>query len=396
MEPLLDLALLLFGTKFFGILFKKLHQPSVAGELVGGVVLGPSILAIVKPSTFVTAIADLGLIFLILLISLGVEWKRIEDDAETFVWLEVGRILLAGFIGYMIGFVFGFNVYSSVAIGAVMALSSTAIVSRTIADLKKMDTKEGEIAIGLQVVDEVVAIVAIAIIAGFFKGDSLGIYSVFSTILIVIGFFVVTGRVGFKVVNKLTSSLQKYGIEDTLFGFTLLLALILASVTESLNLATLLGVFLTGMILSKSAQSQLITRKVKDVGENFFIPIFFGSLGLAVNIFAINQYIVHIFVMIALFMGVKYGSAYIVMRFSKYKDMSRPIASTFVTMSEMTLVIAAIGISLIDTAVSSILIVSFIIISALSPLVIGSAFNKKNEPKQLSAYFDASKKYKGK
>ena len=64
MEPLVDLALLLFGAKLGGILFSKIKQPSVVGELIAGIILGPSILALIRPSSLITVVSDLGLLFL--------------------------------------------------------------------------------------------------------------------------------------------------------------------------------------------------------------------------------------------------------------------------------------------------------------------------------------------
>jgi Kef-type K+ transport system membrane component KefB len=286
MEPLIDLALLLFGAKLGGILFSKLKQPSIVGELVAGIILGPSLLSLIRPSNLVTSVGDLGLLFLVLLVSLSIEWKIFEGKTEEYVWIELTRVVIT--LGLVFGLVyfFSWNVYTFLILGFVIALSSTAVVSRTLADMKELHTPEGQALMGLEVVDEVVAIICVALIANIMGGEAITMEPILTTIFVAVGLFVVVGRVGFRFVNKLTGSIQKYGVEEALLGFTLLLAFALGSLTEGLGLAAVLGVFIAGMILSRSAQYPIITRKVKEIGESFFIPIFFASVGLTVNIFA--------------------------------------------------------------------------------------------------------------
>ncbi|MCX6815063.1 MAG: cation:proton antiporter, partial [Candidatus Aenigmarchaeota archaeon] len=84
---LFSIVLLLFAAKAGGIIFSKLRQPSVAGELIAGVIVGPSILSLVTKTPIIEAMSDLGLVFLILLISMSVDWRKLESKAETFAWI---------------------------------------------------------------------------------------------------------------------------------------------------------------------------------------------------------------------------------------------------------------------------------------------------------------------
>ena len=378
MDPLVDLALLLFGAKLGGILFSKLKQPSVIGELIAGIILGPSLLAIVNPSGLVTVVSDLGLLFMILLVSLSINWKILEDRAERFIWMELTRIILVVIAVYAIGTVLGWNIYTMVVMGTVIAIASTAIVARALTDMKLFNTPEGQTLMGLEVIDEVVAIVSVAIIANVMGGSEITIWPILTTIFLVVGLFVVMSRVGFKFITRVTSSIQKYGIDEALFAFTLLFAFLLGSITEGLNLASVLGVFIAGMILCRSAQHPIITRKVKEIGESFFIPVFFASIGLSINLFAASSQIIPILMIIGIVVGVKLGTAMAAFRLFRYNfSDALKLSSGFATLSEMTAVIVAVAVAKLDPVFYIGLIASFVLINAASPLLIKFAFGRK-------------------
>ncbi|MEM5805257.1 MAG: cation:proton antiporter [Candidatus Aenigmatarchaeota archaeon] len=367
-----DLALLLLGAKVCGAIFNKLRQPALVGELLAGIILGSSILGIVKPSLIVNATSQLGLIFLILLTSLAIDWKKIEDKAEMFSAIELIMATLI-FIGtYLIGGLLGWNIFTRIVIGVALLQSSLAIASRTLTNLGKLNTQEGETIIGFQVVDDIAAILSIVIVANFLQNSSIGIEPITKLFLIIVGFFVVMSRVGFKFINWLINSVQKYGMEEALFGVTLVLAFLLATVTEKLGMVSFLGVFLAGILLSRTSQVNIISQKVKEVGETFFIPIFFASLGLGVNIFsAYQQFYLLIFFVIFTILLKWFSSSLPFMFFGFSRGESFKFGSGMTSLSEMSLIVLSLGLAakVLNQALYSMLIVGFVIINILSPLI---------------------------
>lgn len=375
MATLIDLALLLFGAKLGGTLFSKLRQPSVVGELIAGVILGPSVLALVNSSPLVSAISELGLLFLILTVSLSINWKALEGSTEKFIWIELLRTLVTLGVVYALGLFFDWSLMTFLVVGIIIVLSSTSIVSRTLADLKQLGTPEGQDLIGLEIVDEVVAIVSVALLANALSGAGVSVEPLLTTVFVVVGFFVVMGRVGFKLVNRLTASIQKYGIEEALLGFTLLLAFVLGGITESLELSSILGVFMAGMVLSRSAQHPLVNRKVKEIGESFFIPLFFASVGLTINLASASQQLPAIFWLVVSIIGIKAVSTMVALKFFGYESQDAVKISTgFITLSEMTVVIIALASGVLDPALYVNLLTAFVIISIVSPVFIAGAF----------------------
>jgi Kef-type K+ transport system membrane component KefB len=393
MTPLIDIAILLFAAKVGGILFSKIKQPSIVGELIAGIVIGPSLLGLVTMSALVTSVSSLGLLFLVLLVSLNIDWKTLGGNTEKLIWVEITRVLFVFLLAYIVYMVFNWNIYILMTFAFVTALSSTAIVARSLADLKQLTSTEGQALIGLEVVDEVVAIVSVALLANMMGGDIIEPANILTLILVVIGLFVVMGRVGFKFVNRFTSSIQKYGVQEALLGFTLLLAFILGSVTESLGLASILGVFIAGMILSRSAQLPIITTKVKDIGESFFIPIFFASIGLTLSIASLESQLPFIAMIIGIIVVIKIVSSMVALRLFGYPmDHSLKITSGLTTLSEMTVVIVALAVAKLSPEMYASLIAAFIVINTFTPVVMNYTFRNAAKVSQLNLTLSSGKR----
>jgi len=367
-----DLALLLLGAKVGGTIFNKLHQPSLVGELLAGIILGSSMLGIVKPSSIVDATSQLGLMFLVLLTSLAIDWKKIENKAETFSIIGLIMASLIFIIAYLVGSIFNWNFYTKVVIGVALMQSSLAIASRTLTNLGELNSSEGEAIIGLQVVDDIAAILIIAVLANFLQNSTVGLEPIVKLFFIIIGFFVVMSRIGFRFISWLINSVQKYGMEEALLGVTLVLAFLLATFTEGLGIASFLGVFLAGILLSRTSQANVISQKVKEVGEAFFIPIFFASIGLGVNVLSAYQQIYFIIPFILFVIVLKWLSSSLPFIFFGYSmSESFKIGSGMVSLSEMALIILGIGLTakVLDTAIYSMMVVAFVIVDIISPII---------------------------
>jgi len=372
-----DLAILLLGAKIGGAIFNKLNQPSLVGELLAGIVLGSSILGIVKPSSIVDATSQLGLMFLVLLTSLSIDWKKIENKVESLSIIELIMASLIFIATYLIGSIFNWNFYTKVVIALALVQSSLAIASRTLTNLGKLNSSEGETIIGLQIVDDIAAILNISILASFLKNSTIGAEPILKLLFIIIGFFVVVRGTVSKAVSWLIDALQKYGLEEVFLGVTLLFAFLLATFTEKLGMASFLGVFLAGIALSKTNQSGILLQKVKEIGEAFFIPIFFASIGLGINILSVYQQVYFVIPFIILIIAIKWISSSIpFMLFGYSSNESLKMGSGMISISEVALIILSMGLSakVLDELMYSIMVVSFIVVNILSPMIMNLIF----------------------
>lgn len=373
-----DLALLLFGAKVGGIVFHKLKQPSLAGELLAGIILGSSLLGIVNSSQIVEVISQLGLMFLVLLTTLAIDWKKIDNKVESYSFIELMMAIIVLAITYFVGAYLKWNFYTAVVVALALMQSSLAIASRTLANIGALNSKEGEAVIGFQVVNDVVAILSIAVVANFLQSSAIGVETLAKLVFIIVGFFVVMSRTGLRFTIWLTNAVQKYGLEDALLGLTLVMALLLATFTEKLGIESFLGVFLAGALLSKTPQAGVISQKVKEVGESFFIPIFFASIGLSVNLLNAYNQLPFIIPFTVFVIAVKILSYYLpLITFGYGSKESFKISSGMVSVSEMSLIILSVGLAsnVLDVSIYSTMIIIFLIVNIMSPFITALIFN---------------------
>ncbi len=372
-----DLAILLLGAKIGGIIFYKLRQPSLAGELLAGIALGPSLLGIATSSPIVESISQLGLMFLVLLTTLSIEWKKIENKVELYSVIELVMAVAVFAITYVAGMFLGWNIYIIAVVTLALMQSSLVIASRTLANLGELNSREGETIMGFQVINDVVAILSIAAVANFLNNSIIQVEALAKLVFIVVGFFVVISRTGVRFIALLINAVQKYGLEDALLGLTLVLAFTMASFTEKLGIESFLGVFLAGLLLSKTSQVEVISKKVKDVGESFFIPIFFASIGLSVNVLSASSQLSFIIPLAAFAIVLKmisYAAPLLLIGHSA-REVYR-ISAGMVSISEMSLIILSIGLAAgaIDVSLYSTMILVFLFVNIISPFITSMAF----------------------
>ena len=364
--------MLLFGAKLGGSLFKKFGQPGVAGELLAGVVLGPYVLSLVSPSGLIASMAEIGLVFLVLLISMGIDWRKTGSDAGVHSRIEIVRGTLIFAAIFMIGMLSGWGFYTTVIVCMMAILTSTAVISRTLMASDHMKSHAGQTMMSILVIGEMAGVVALMAVAGFVENSAISMELTASLAVVMGGFFLLLGRGGERLVNGFTSFVHRYNAEDIMLGLTLVLAFAFSALTESLNMAALLGVFFAGALLSRSSQNTSIARKVRDVGEGFFTPFFFASIGLGLNIFLVQAQIYYILGLVAALMGVKWVCTTMTFKMFRYSTHdSVKIGSGMISLSELTVVMASMAFSATNPALLSVLVTAFVITNVASPFITG-------------------------
>jgi Kef-type K+ transport system membrane component KefB len=387
-----DIALLLLGAKIGGSIFNKMQQPSLVGELLAGVVLG-SVLGLVSMSTTIDIVANLGLMFLILLTMLSIDLSKIDKEIEKLVAAQAATaVIMFAIIFAAMKFL---NVNFNIALIAFAAIfgSSTAISARSLMSIKSMESKEGQAIIGLQIINGIIELLIISAALNIFQYHQFDIEPLVKLSLMIIGTFAVMSRLGARFINWVFSWAQTFRMEEVLLAFTLVMAFVAAGLAEKAGMSSFLGVMLVGMLVSRSQQALTISQKIKELGDSFFIPIFFASLGIGVSISALSGNI-SLLVMLTVGMTVlRIVSFVLPMLFIDYSfTEALKIGSGLMSMSEYGLWVLSLGISLqiLDTTLYSIFVAIFLIVNVLTPFIIKSIFAM-----QPSAYYKKNWEHKG-
>jgi Kef-type K+ transport system membrane component KefB len=294
----LVLAAILVAAKLFGELAERIGQPAVRGELLAGVLLGGSALAIV-PSEGVEAqvihvLAELGV--LLLLFEIGLE----TDLREMF---RVGPAALAvAMVGIALPFALGYFfwryaphaasgsedlVTAAIFIGATLTATSVGITARVLSDLGRMSTREARIIIGAAVIDDVLGLVILSVVSGVAAGAEVTLVGILRTLAVAIGFLVVAVLLGRFLAPRLFDLIVRMQVRYVLVVASIAFALALAALAGLAGSALIIGAFAAGLILSGTNQFDTIEHEIRPV-VSIFTPIFFVSVGASVNLALLN------------------------------------------------------------------------------------------------------------
>ncbi|MBI4176528.1 MAG: cation:proton antiporter [Candidatus Aenigmarchaeota archaeon] len=290
-EIFLSIALLLITAKIFGWIAEKAGFSSLVGELFAGIMLGP-VFALVSPEPFLAQIANLGVIFLLFLIGLSTK----VDEFREHVY--IGSILAAGgaFVSFFLGFGVGYLIFGSIQAGIFLGIAiistSTAISIRTLVEAGEFHSSIGRILLTTGVADDIIAILALAILSTFVSFGGVQVFEIFTLFLAIVGFMLLMLTAGSKAVSWFLAKLQRIKDEQVLIAFPLTILFGIAFLSEQIGIAAVTGAFLAGVAMSKSPITETaIIPKAKTIGYGLFIPIFFAYSSIMLDLGAFfNSY----------------------------------------------------------------------------------------------------------
>jgi Kef-type K+ transport system membrane component KefB len=292
-----ELTFLLVVSLFAGFLFARFGQPRVLGYIVVGVVIGPSVLDIIRSSGTGTSalpesvqmLALLGAIVLLFMIGLECDLKQVY--ATRSIAIAFGGVIIPWIGGYLLAVAMGFG-SDAIFIGATLVATSVAITAGVTSQLGLIGTPIAYAIVGAAVVDDVLGMIVLGISKEFVPGSGVEYGPI---ILLVVGatlFIVVGAWIGSRYLTKLVFDVQVSGFRRKLpmSGFVLALAIafLYAFVAEAIGITAIVGAFVAGTAFSGSPLRDGL-RKGTNYLEALFVPLFFVSLGVAVDVRGIQD-----------------------------------------------------------------------------------------------------------
>jgi CPA2 family monovalent cation:H+ antiporter-2 len=284
LELLHDLAVVMLVAGITTILCHRLKQPVALGYIVAGVIIGPYTppFELVQNEQTIRGLGDMGVV--LLMFSLGMEFSlrkltRVGLSAFVAALLEIALMI---WLGYEVGRAFGWNTMDSVFLGAMLSISSTTIIVKALAELGKSREAFAEIIFGILVIEDILAIILLALLSGFARTGSLHAGQVGIEIIYLAVFFAMVLVVGFIGVPRLFDYISKFKSDEMLLVAALGLCFGVALVANTLGYSVALGAFLIGAVIAESRQIHKIedlTAPVRDM----FSAIFFVTIGMLID-----------------------------------------------------------------------------------------------------------------
>ncbi|MBC8210296.1 MAG: cation:proton antiporter [Gammaproteobacteria bacterium] len=293
----LYLLAILLTARLFAEIAVRLKTPSVLGELLAGVVLGPSLLGWMEPNEVLRLLAEIGIILLLFEVGLETDVRKLAHAGKKSTIVAFGGFVIPFVLGVSLGyFVFGFSVLVSLFIGGTLTATSIGITIRVLSDLKRQQESEGQIVLGAAVLDDVLGVVLLALLYEFSIGGGVSVTNA-SKVLVFVGAFFVLAPMAAKLISLLINRFDAISETPGLIPTTMVsLVLFFAWLAHAVGAPELLGGFAAGLALSRrfflpfgialrtdKHFSEKIEQQMRPI-INLFTPIFFVMVGLSLNL----------------------------------------------------------------------------------------------------------------
>ena len=278
------LAVILVAAKVLGELAERIGQPAVIGELIAGVLLGPSVIGFVDPTLPpLHLIAEIGVVLLLFGIGLETDLKRLLSVGGAAFTVAIVGVVLPFALGFWVARTLGLEMLPATVAGAALTATSVGITARVFSDLRRLQSVEGQIVLGAAVIDDVIGLIILAIVSDLVAGTAPSVMGVAKTTAIAFGFLAVVLVVGRFVIPPLFALIARTGKDHTLATMALVLAFLLAVLAAEVGSALIVGAFAAGLVLAPTEHAHSIERGIVRL-SNVFVPIFFVAVGAAVDV----------------------------------------------------------------------------------------------------------------
>jgi Kef-type K+ transport system membrane component KefB len=395
MSDFLQLALLiviiLVAAKLSGYLSTLIHQPAVFGELLVGVLLGPSLVNITQLSfvtsthipDFISELGEIGVLFLMFLAGLELSIKDLAKNTRVAATAGILGVLFPVGMGLLFGELTGMDFNHGMFLGLTLGATSVSISAQVLIELKKIQSKVGLALLGSAVFDDVLVILLLSIFLAFLSGGS-GVGQVLFVFGKMVLFLAASAAFGIWVLPRLTRWASKLPISQNVTTLAIVIMLVYGLAAELLGgMAAITGTFIAGLMFARTPEKKLIESNLHALSYAFFVPIFFVSIGLSVNLRTMDLntlwIIVGISVIAILVKIIGAGGGTRICKFSWRESLQLGIG--MVSRGEVGLIIAKLGLDsgYLSTEIFSAIVGMILITTLVTPPLLRAAFSLDNK-----------------
>ncbi len=274
-----QLSIIIVAVAIISMIAKQLKQPLILGYIVTGLLLGPSLLNLIPHNETFETFSKIGIAQLLFIIGLGLNAAVFRKLGKVVVITALLELLVVGSIGFFVGAGFGFNFTEALLIGLSLFFSSTIIIVKMLSDKKEQTRLHGQIAIGVILLDDIIATIALLFVAagkGGFGIPELGLLIV-KGVLVAFALYLISTKILPRLTKQFASS------QELLFLFTLAWGFGIASLFQFIGFSIEVGALFAGVSLATLPYSQEMASRLKPL-RDFFVVLFFITLGGSLNI----------------------------------------------------------------------------------------------------------------
>jgi Kef-type K+ transport system membrane component KefB len=383
------ISIILVAAKGAGYLSTRIHQPSVFGEILVGVLLGPSLLNMMHFSfvsdthlnEVVSLLGELGVLMLMFLAGLELHLSDLLKSAKVAAIAGILGVLLPVGLGLGFGELVGMDLNHALFLGLTLGATSVSISAQVLIELKKIRSRVGYGLLGAAVFDDVLVLLLLSVFLAVLSG-STGLFGVLVAIGKMLLFLGVSTVVGLFLLPFIVRITQKRSISQGIVTLAIVIMLLYGAAAELVGgMAAITGAFLAGLMFARTPEKNRIETGFHSLAYALFVPIFFVSIGLGVDLRSVDSSSLWIMLGITLIaiLGkiVGAGTGALVSRFSFMESLQ--IGIGMVSRGEVGLIIAKIGFDegYLSNNLFSVIVGMILITTLITPPLLRLAFHQK-------------------
>jgi Kef-type K+ transport system membrane component KefB len=284
------LSIILLSAKLAGYLSIRLGQPSVLGELLVGILLGPSVIDVLNLPFIDHALADtiaefgeLGVLLLMFLAGLELHLNELTRNTRVAAYGGFLGVLMPGVLGWGAGRLFGMDNAAAIFLGLILGATSVSISAQTLMELKVLRSRVGLSLLSAAVFDDILVILSLSIFLAIETGTG-SVGGVLWILVRMIAFLILSAAFGWWVLSWLMRRVRELPISQGVLTLALVVMLAYGLVAELMGgMAAISGAFIAGLMMARSGERERVERGMHALGYSLFVPVFFINIGLSVN-----------------------------------------------------------------------------------------------------------------
>ncbi|MFZ6019871.1 MAG: cation:proton antiporter [Chloroflexota bacterium] len=389
MTPFLQLifvlTIILFASKLAGYLTTKIGQPAVLGELLVGLLLGPSLIDLTH-LVFITdrhlgevvaEFGEIGVLVLMFLAGLELHFSELTRNTRVAAFSGILGVLTPVGLGLLAGRLFGYSFPNAAFIGLTLGATSVSISAQTLMELKVLRSRVGLGLLGAAVFDDILVILLLSTFLALSGGGSA--FDILIVFVKMIGFLSLSAAFGLWVLPRLSRRVSTMPVSQGMLTFSLIIMMIYGLAAELIGgMAAITGTFLAGLMFARTPEKNQIEPGLRSLAYSFFVPIFFVNIGLSVDTHTLNLNAFWLMLVISTFailgkvigcgLGAKLGG------FNWLESLQLGIG--MISRGEVGLIVASIGLAegYINETVFSAIVGMVLITTLLTPPLLRASF----------------------
>lgn len=280
---ILSLFIMLAAAKLMAELFERLKQPAVVGEILAGVVIGPSLLGWVAPSDVISILAEIGVIFLLFMVGLETKPKSIFSVGTRAMIVAILGVLLPFIAGYFIALAWDGSFVEAMFIGAAMVATSVGITARVLGGMGLLDLETSRVILGAAVIDDILGLIILSLVSALSQG-SVSYAGLATTAIAAILFTLFVALIGSRIINRLVPAVERLRLSKPFFNIGLVLCLGLSVASIYVGVAAIIGAFLAGMALAEATETNHRMHRLTSGITEFLVPFFLVNIGMQLDL----------------------------------------------------------------------------------------------------------------